>query len=81
MAMVESTSSLPGQLRKHGAVSVPYEKLAALIGLVFLQKTALNLQVCVMFSGPSIASHATCVPCMCTLVCTGQSNQSPCNLH
>lgn len=45
MAMVESTSSLPGQLREHGAVSVPYEKLAALIGLVFLQKTALNLQV------------------------------------
>eukprot|EP00892_Ulva_mutabilis_P004846 jgi/Ulvmu1/2733/UM014_0190.1 len=49
MAMVESTSSLPGQLRAHGAVSMPHDKLAALIGLVFLQKTALNLQV---LSGP-----------------------------
>lgn len=78
MAMVESTSSLPGQLRKHGAVSVPYEELAALIGLVFLQKTALNLQVSLSHSTVFSSDHcnlnvAPCISAKQVMACCPQA--------
>jgi hypothetical protein len=46
MEMVYSTKELPFQLVKTGSVTVPHDELAILIGKVFLQKSALNLQVC-----------------------------------
>jgi uncharacterized Rmd1/YagE family protein len=45
MEMVYSTKDLPFQLVKHGSVTLPHGELAILIGKVFLQKSALNLQV------------------------------------
>lgn len=45
MQMVYSTKELPAQLVATGAVSVAHGDLAILIGKVFLQKSALNLQV------------------------------------
>lgn len=45
MAMVVSTKELPAQLVQSGRVSMAHEQLAILIGRVFLQKSALNLQV------------------------------------
>jgi hypothetical protein len=45
LSMVVSTRDLPDELAAHGSVTVPHDELAILIGRVFLQKTALNLQV------------------------------------
>jgi uncharacterized Rmd1/YagE family protein len=55
MSMVYATKNLPNQLVKSGEVSLPHGELAILIGRVFLQKTALNLQVCTLSSFPEIA--------------------------
>jgi uncharacterized Rmd1/YagE family protein len=45
MEIVFATKELPFQLVKHGSVAMPHDELAILIGKVFLQKSALNLQV------------------------------------
>lgn len=43
--IVYETKDLPNQLAETGRVSLSHGKLAQLIGSIFLQKSALNLQV------------------------------------
>lgn len=51
MEIVLGTKELPFELVRKGSVTIPHGELAILIGKVFLQKSALNLQVCQQSTG------------------------------